>query len=215
MNSAVNVLMYHSISDSPGPTSIDPATFRGQMEEPEASNDWYHPNQTLGVGELFGQTVPYQYEESYGGSFHQCTWHGATGLKASVIGMLRFMKYFWLSYNTDYWGGSTSIKGAGYRIDSQRPRNSHFGAHAGDYVSTAAQGVQIKPNRCLEYRDVRDPNYGRDPVTNQWKVPLKKCEVGQALDVYVNFTDGKPDPELRHLIGTIACESDEVPSTPC
>lgn len=32
MNSAVNVLMYHSISDAPGPTSIDPATFRGQMD---------------------------------------------------------------------------------------------------------------------------------------------------------------------------------------
>jgi len=32
MTSAVNVLMYHAISDAPGPTSIDPATFRGQME---------------------------------------------------------------------------------------------------------------------------------------------------------------------------------------
>lgn len=32
MTSAINVLMYHSISDAPGPTSIDPATFRGQME---------------------------------------------------------------------------------------------------------------------------------------------------------------------------------------
>ena len=32
MNSAVNVLMYHAISDAPGPTNIDPATFRGQMD---------------------------------------------------------------------------------------------------------------------------------------------------------------------------------------
>jgi len=32
MSDPVNVLMYHSISDAPGPTSIDPATFRRQME---------------------------------------------------------------------------------------------------------------------------------------------------------------------------------------
>lgn len=32
MSSAVNVLMYHAICDAPGPTSIDAATFRGQMD---------------------------------------------------------------------------------------------------------------------------------------------------------------------------------------
>jgi peptidoglycan/xylan/chitin deacetylase (PgdA/CDA1 family) len=32
MDGAVNVLMYHAISDALGPTSIDPATFRGQMD---------------------------------------------------------------------------------------------------------------------------------------------------------------------------------------
>ena len=32
MNSAVNVLMYHSISDAQGPTNIDLATFRGQID---------------------------------------------------------------------------------------------------------------------------------------------------------------------------------------
>jgi len=32
MDGAVNVLMYHAISDAPGPTSIGPATFRAQMD---------------------------------------------------------------------------------------------------------------------------------------------------------------------------------------
>jgi len=32
MTSALNVLMYHSISDGQGPTSIDPATFRGHID---------------------------------------------------------------------------------------------------------------------------------------------------------------------------------------
>ncbi len=36
MTGAVNVLMDHSISDAPGPTSIDADTFRGQMAGLEA-----------------------------------------------------------------------------------------------------------------------------------------------------------------------------------
>lgn len=32
MNSTVNILMYHAISDAAGPTNIDVATFRGQMD---------------------------------------------------------------------------------------------------------------------------------------------------------------------------------------
>jgi len=36
MNGAINVLMYHSISDAQGPTNIDVDTFRGQIESLEA-----------------------------------------------------------------------------------------------------------------------------------------------------------------------------------
>jgi len=41
MDGVVNVLMYHAISDRPGPTSIHPTTFRGQMDGLAARN--YEP----------------------------------------------------------------------------------------------------------------------------------------------------------------------------
>ena len=143
MNGSINVLMYHAISGAPGPTSIDPATFRGQMDvlaargyEPVSLRDlaaWHE-----GRAELPARAAVITFDDGFADFAEQA----APALLARGWGATVFLPTGRLGGKEDWYGADEPARPlmTWAQVEELAARGIDFGAHSVSHADLTKLG---------------------------------------------------------------------------
>jgi peptidoglycan/xylan/chitin deacetylase (PgdA/CDA1 family) len=167
-NTRVSILMYHSISDSPGPTNIAPETFRDQIETLAACGYRAIPLEALvawqtGEADLPARSIVITFDDGFA-DFAECAFpiladHGYTATVFLPTGKIG---------GSEDWDGAHGTSARKLMTWSQiidlTQANVDFGGHSVNHVDLTRLPVEALQREIRQCRDHIEQRTGRTPV---------------------------------------------------